>query len=378
MQLARRHEALYQIAAEIYGTDDLTASLRRLADTAPAVLGVDLCSVSLRVGPDQSKIVAITGNYANCAGETHAASESNAGRVWRTRAPLVIADGPNDASLNPAFRHRLHVGSVIYLPLIVGDGPPIGTMVLIRHAAGEFTAEQLDLANVLAARAAAAIHTATLHDAARRAADTQTMLLRELNHRVKNNLSSIVALLSMERPEMSAQSLAWVNRATDRINTMARTHELFVGGNDRVQLADLVQKLLPALALIKPGGADVRTDLDGVQCELDTQRAISLAMVLNELCWNALEHGTRPGGVLWIRARMVEQNSRLEVEIEDGGPSTAPSAAPASGAGVGLRLVEGLVRRELKGRLDIAGTASGGTLARVEMPVEICESPAIS
>jgi two-component sensor histidine kinase len=383
VQLAKRHEALYSIAAEIYGSEDLAASLRRLVDTAPAVLGVDLCSVSLRVGTDQSKIVAITGNYANCTGETHAGSESNAGRVWRTRAPLVIADGPNDASLNPTFRHRLHVGSVIYLPLIVGDGPPIGTMVLIRHEPGEFTAEQLDLANVLAARAAAAIHTATLHDVARRAADTQTMLLRELNHRVKNNLSSIVALLSMDRPAMSAESLAWINRLTDRVNTMSRTHELFVGGNDRVPLAELVQKLLPAFALIKPGGADVRTDLGGVHCDLDTQRAVSLAMVLNELCWNALEHGTRSGGTLWIRARSPEE-SRLELEVEDGGPGDRePDAAepvPRSNNpnGVGLRLVEGLVQRELKGRLSFSRTSAGGTLARIEIPVEICETPGIS
>ena len=77
---------------------------------------------------------------------------------------------------------------------------------------------------MLAARAAEAIQTARMHDAARRAAQTRQMLLRELNHRVKNNLASIVALLSIDRPEMPEQATAWLNRASERIvNGLWRT-----------------------------------------------------------------------------------------------------------------------------------------------------------
>jgi two-component sensor histidine kinase len=394
-EMARRHEALYQIATEIFRSADLDESLQRLADAAPAVIGVDLCLVSLRVGREDTRVAAITGNFANVRGERNTARNSNAGRVWAMKRPLVIEDGPNDPTLHPAYRHRLHVGSVMYLPLLGTDGEPIGTMVLIRHAPGAFRPEQVELAEVLAQRAAQAIETARLHDEARRAAQTHEMLLRELNHRVKNNLASIVGLLALDRPDMPADALAWLTRVSERVSTMARTHELFVGGTDRVELKELVAKLMPALSLIRPPGADIRTDLDGVEVELGTERAVALAMVLNELCWNALEHGTGQGGILWIRGYGLPDN-RLALEVEDDGRGEQPpgagsdppaageqAAAPRtvtapSGRGTGLRLVEGLVSRELRGRFVMRRTASGGMLARVEIPLEDGEAAGLS
>lgn len=394
-ELTRRHEALFQIATEIFRAPDLEASLQRMSDTAPVLLGVDLCVVSLRDGPDVARVAAVTGNYANCVGERTTVTNVNIGRVWQSKRPLVIEDAREDATLNPQFRYRMHVGAVMYLPLVGQDGEAIGAMTLVRHEPASFTPEQRELADLLAARAAVAIETSRLHDDARRAADAQAMLLRELNHRVKNNLASIVALLAMDRPPMPQDALAWVNRVGERIATMARTHELFVGGNDRVEVQDLVARLLPALTLIKPRGSDVQTDFIGPRVELDTERAVSLAMVLNELCWNGLEHGTPVDGVLRIRGNSTRAG-RLVLEVEDqgchgdiagehgfGGHGDGVSAADgsghefavatataASGRGTGLRLVEGLVSRELRGRFTVTRTVAGGTIARVEFPLE--------
>jgi two-component sensor histidine kinase len=393
-ELARRHEALYQIATEIFRGQDLEASLQRMADAAPGLLGLDLCLVSMREGAEHARVAALTGNFANCVGEVHSVRNTNFGRVWESKRPLVIEDGPNDHTLHPGYRHRLHVGSVMYLPLLGGDGEAIGAMMLVRHATGGFAPDLREMAVALAARAAVAIETARLHEGARRAAQTQAMLLRELNHRVKNNLASIVALLGMERPPMPADALAWVNRVSDRISTMARTHELFVGGADRVDLRELVGRLMPALSLIKPAGAEVRTELDGVRVELGTERAVSLAMVLNELCWNALEHGTGAHGVLCVRASPVGAG-RLVLEGVDGGgragngngdgvPGAGGNghggvgAAVGGGRGSGLRLVEGLVSRELRGRVAGERPGGGGTVARVEIPLEADEAPGVS
>lgn len=385
-ELTRRHEKLYQIATEIFRSADLEASLQRLADAAPAVLGVDLCVVSLRVGADETRIVAVTNNFANCRGERNRASTSNLGRVWTQRRPLIIEDGPNDPTLHPAYRHRLHVGSVIYLPLLGTERGPIGTMTLIRHKVGPFRPEQVELAEALAARASEAIETARLHEESRRAAQTHQMLLRELNHRVKNNLASIVALLAMDRPPMPPDAAAWVTRVSERIATMARTHELFVGGNDRVGLHELVNKLLPALSLIRPSGVEIRSDLDGVEVELGTERAVSLAMVLNELCWNALEHGMGENGVLQIRGYGTPGN-RLVIEVEDDGrgdgagmraAGETAAAVTSDGRGTGLRLVQGLVSRELRGRFAMERLATGGTRARIDIPLEEGEAGPVS
>jgi two-component sensor histidine kinase len=192
----------------------------------------------------------------------------------------------------------------------------------------------------------------------------------------------------MDRPALPADAAAWVNRVSERIATMARTHELFVGGNDRVPLRELVNKLLPALSLIRPAGVEIRADLNGLQVELGTERAVSLAMVLNELCWNALEHGMGENGVLQIRGYGVD-GQRLVIEVEDDGggrcqvadgtSGTAPAGGSvANGRGTGLRLVEGLVSRELRGRFVMERCAAGGTRARIEIPLAEGEAGGIS
>ena len=174
----------------------------------------------------------------------------------------------------------------------------------------------------------------------------------------------------MNRPEMPEEAREWLDRATQRIATMARTHELFVGGRERVRVDELVNKLLPALSLVKPPGVEVRTDVSEVGLMLDTEQAVSLAIVLNELCWNALEHGTGHTGVLEIRGR-EEEGGRLVLEIEDQGRDGSAEGGrfPFSDGerGTGLRLVEGLVSRELKGRFELRPAPRGGTVARLEV-----------
>jgi two-component sensor histidine kinase len=224
---------------------------------------------------------------------------------------------------------------------------------------------------VLAARAAEAIQTAKLHEGVRRAAQVRQLLLRELNHRVKNNLATIAALFSIDRPHMPREAQAWVNRLTERVATMARTHELFVGGTDRVDLRELVARLLPGLSVITPPGAQVKLDVPDLGVKLGTQRAVSLAMVLNELCWNALEHGTAENGTLHVRAASLEgRQLLLEVQDEGKGHNGDHSGDAENGRGVGLRLVRGLVSRELSGRLELTTSDAGGTTARIEIPLD--------
>ena len=262
----------------------------------------------------------------------------------------------------------------------------------------------------VAARAAVAIETARLHEEARRAAQAQAMLLRELNHRVKNNLAGIVGLLSANTPDLPPEAEQWLERATERIRMMARAHELFGGGMDRVSLAQLVNLMLPALSVIKPGGVEIRTDLDTVRVQLRTDRAVSLVMVLHELCYNAVVHGVADQGLVQIKARLNPTRDQVTIEVLDDGSasrtpalvestpvsgvqdghvpsssthtaaatfsgaaqghaSPSPSRPTSSGTGLGLNLVRGIVGRELKGRFHLTPRPEGGSVATVEFPL---------
>jgi two-component sensor histidine kinase len=325
---------------------------------------------------------------------------------------LVIEDARTHPGMHPVFQAQLDVGSVAYLPLLrTGGGEFMGTLVLIRHASGPFRPEQLNLAEMFTSRAAAAIENARLLDQTRRDAEAKTMLLRELNHRVKNNLASIITLLSLDEPELSIAARQWLDRAIDRIRTMARTHDLFSGGIDRVPLIELVEQIIPSLSVVKPLGVTVQSDTRSAEVMLRTDRAVSLAMVLHELCSNAIIHGTGATGTVTIRAalRRSEKGGNgnvagvVALEVIDEGRATVAAArrelaVATSGAvssrgeelaeagkflvervdsrrqrvgagGLGLMLVEGLVTRELGGTFSRTPREGGGSTALVEFPV---------
>lgn len=392
-RLQLQRERLTAITLAVYQASSLDESLKRLVDLAPNALEMDLCMVGLIDSNAQSvRVAAATSPYERMIGTEFDIAGRNSEKVLKSRQILVIEDGAADLSIHERLRAQVRVGSIVYSPLYQSDGSPLGLLVLIRHTAGPFSPEQLRMAEVFANRASGAIESARLYQQTRRDAETKAMLLRELNHRVKNNLAGIVGLLSA-RPRnlnLSTPAQLWLDGVIERISIMGRAHELFVGGPQMVGLSELIDQLLPTLSIVKPTGVRIMKDLDGVSLKLSTERAVALAMVLHELCRNAIAHGLGEHGTITIRARARDNDVSIEVADDGVGlnqrfkPEPAPVLAeiklPATHPagedhnarmGWGLRLVEGLVARELRGRFSMSssGDLARGTVARIDFPI---------
>ena len=391
-KLAAQRDALWSVNAAVYQAGTLHESLRRIVRLAPEALGGDVCAVDMVTAREgEIALAAITGEQppADLIGRPVDVSGMNAGTALRERRVLVIEDARSDRGIPEIYRERFDMGSIAYLPLLRVDGQPLGLLILIRHAAGGFDAAEIELARVFSTRAASAIENAQLLEQTRRDADTKAMLLRELNHRVKNNLAGIVALLSIGQPEMPPAAQRWLDRVTDRVRVMAGAHQLFVGDASSVQIGTLVERMLSSLAVARPSGVEMRVDLGPRDIELRTEQAISLAMALHELCYNAIVHGLDGHrGTVTLRTRSAGAG-RLAVDVIDEGRGSAPGprgdadAASANGGspdggheesngngtGIGLELVKGLVRRELRGVFSMARRPDGGTVATVEFPL---------
>jgi two-component sensor histidine kinase len=245
--------------------------------------------------------------------------------------------------------------------------------------------EQKRAADHLATLESLLLQQQRLNQQIRQDADAKAMLLRELNHRVKNNLAGIVGLLSAGVPELSEQAQEWLDRAIARIETLARAHELFVGTASELGLADLVSKTLAPIWAIKPAEVQITLDLSAVNDPLSTDQAVTLAMVIHELASNALQHGLGDHGKLCVRASRTRPGWVI-IEVIDDGTSTQESNemepirsaddAPATATlargirtGIGLQLVRGLVGRELHGTFSLREKPDGGTIATVEFPI---------
>lgn len=385
-RLLGKLKELYEMNTRIQSAGTFREAVQMIADLSPRSLEVDCTIVALRdrdVAPGFVRVAAATrgtsveqfiGRDMPCC--IHCSQVLDSGKSLSV----------DSASDDPVLRATVLAswGSALFLPLVTSSSDPFGLLILMRKTPVPLSQEELRIAELFATRAAVVIENTRLFEQTRRDADAKAMLLRELNHRVKNNLAAIVGLLSAKPTDLSASAQRWIDRATQRIATMARTHDLFSGGINAVSVQELAQKALASVEAIKPPGVHIRTELQDVKAQLDTDRAVTLAMVLYELCCNALVHGMGESGQLVLRGKNVD-GERVAIEVIDSGSPTGSlatgkailrdendaSATKTNGEShrVGLSLVRGLVGRELHGRFDLRPNPSGGSTATVEFPI---------
>ena len=373
--LLLQQDALYEVAAAVYHAPGFEESARAVVDRAPAMLHVNGCSVLVCEDKGTTlRFVASSGEGAEAVvGRKIPVAGTHAEPLLRTGQMLVIEDATNDNMPPHDIFLARHVGSIVFLPLKRADRTAFGLLVLLCHRPGHFAEEQLRLFQVFTDRAEAALENSMLQEQTRRDARTQTILLRELHHRVNNNLAGIVALLTMNQPEMSDKAQRWIHRSIERIEAMARAHDLFTKGADRVRLAELVARVPESIAVLQPARVRIITDLDDEGITLATPRAVSLAMVLHELCSNALLHGVKDGGLVAIRSLCMDR--RISIQVCDDGVGFEPGkdgAEPpvARRGGLGLQLVRELVGRELQGNMHIESATGKGTTVSIAFPLD--------
>src|SRR6476620_382324 len=183
----------------------------------------------------------------------------------------------------------------------------------------------------------------------KRVEEHQRTLLAELDHRVKNALATVSAVVSHTR--QGSGSIADFAAALDgRIRSMATTHELLSSHRwHGVSLAELVRRELA------PYATRNNTEIGGPEVTLSARAAQVVSMVLHELATNGAKHGALsvPGGRIFVRwQRRVNGNADAPVVLEwqeTGGPAVrAPDAS-----GYGMEVIHDLIPYELGGRVDL-------------------------
>lgn len=209
----------------------------------------------------------------------------------------------------------------------------------------------------------------TIHDETeerRRARELKlkTDMLLELQHRVRNSLQTITALLRIQaRGAESAETRAALQEAVNRIMNVAAVHEFLFDPNERrVNLRALTERLVELSRPLVPPPLDIEFHVEGGDIFIDGQRATPAALVISELILNAVEHafGGQEKGNVWIRLSQV--GNQVKVEIQDDGQGAPQGFAPD----MGLALVNTLTRDGLQGDFSIVNDPQGGAIATVE------------
>jgi PAS domain S-box-containing protein len=186
--------------------------------------------------------------------------------------------------------------------------------------------------------------------------DEKEVLLKEVHHRVKNNLQIISSLLALQaRDNGDPQVRRMFEQSQGRIRSMALIHEqLYQSGElSRIDFLEYVRRLCSYLMECSDDlGARVALRLDVAAVPLPLNLAIPCGMILNELVSNALKHAFPAGRRGTVSIGFAAHDGQFRLSVRDDGVGTDPAAAPAKSGSLGLKVVDALVK-QLGGALTI-------------------------
>ena len=190
--------------------------------------------------------------------------------------------------------------------------------------------------------------------------------IREIHHRVKNNLQTVAALLRLQARRVSApQARTALEEAMRRVRAIALVHEtLSVADEDSVAFDEVVDRLMGIL--VEVTGAEDRVELrrTGSFGELSAALASPLVLVLAELVHNAVEHGFGETGRGTVEISAIRDGASLAVAVIDDGVGLPPGFDPARSDRLGLQIVRTLADADLHSAVEWKSRAgsSHGTM----------------
>jgi two-component sensor histidine kinase/putative methionine-R-sulfoxide reductase with GAF domain len=352
-------QTLQRVTAVVTSTLDLKRVLETIAEQAAMLGQADVVSM-YELGHDGETLTFLAGYEAGGVGPNVREE------VRREAVRRAMRASQSDNSGEPIFmadaRDADGAESVFCIPLRTAHGT-IGGICLHFDAGNAPSREQIDLMQSFCNTAAIAIEQARLYDDARRALSSTSALLQEMHHRVRNNLQTVAALLSMH--VRRAGDEAWappLKEAVNRIRSIAAVHDLLTREDIGITTVNEVAKLVTdeaAMTLVPPG-ATYLFRVQGEPAEVSSREATVLAILINELVANAVLHGLQGQRAGTVAVGIGNAQGQVTVRVEDSGRGFPPGFRADVDGGLGLQITQNLVTTDLRGTVSLETSPLGG------------------
>jgi len=357
--------AIREISRAIAEAQDLNDTLDLITRRTTEVMHVESCSIYL-YNPTHDKLVLAATTGLNKSGIGEFYLPHGAGLTgWAAEHRQVVA--VTNAFQDVRFYRILGSGeskfpSLMAMPLVSRDRV-IGAANVQTEARHDFSEDEIELFRFITELAATALEKAQLVHAA---------VVREMHHRVKNNLQTIAMLLRLQMDqEKKLAPHDILNETINRVLSIATVHEILSeAGVDKAGALDLIRRMSNTISnnMLNPA-ANITITVSGDNIELPSQRATSLALVANELLQNALEHGMagRTEGAITIK--LTGDKGRLRLTVADDGRGLPENFEMNAHLGLGLEIVRTSVVEDMGGTFQLGPNPRGvGTLAQITLP----------
>ncbi len=286
--------------------------------------------------------------------------ESPSGFALRTGKPVISNHLENEERFRTPELLAEHGIRRAMNVILQGDGSPYGVLEVDSRSEGEFSEHDIAFLQGAANILGMAIERQRNERQLRMALDRQQVLLNEINHRVKNSLQIVAAMLQLQANAADDDLIrAHLIEASGRVSAVGRAYErLSHDANvESINLGPYLQQVCADAV----GAYRCILDFDAAPgIELDPDRAISLALIVNELVTNAVKHALsdRSDGHIWVRLARRDENTAL-ISVRDNGVGLPAGFDLGKSRGLGMRIVGGLSKQlgaAISHRGDVDGT----------------------
>jgi two-component system, sensor histidine kinase PdtaS len=287
--------------------------------------------------------------------------ESIAGRAMVENKPIVVRDVQIDSEY---IGHDLAVEqglrSMICIPLTIQD-KPVGVISCYTDEVRDFPADEIKALETLSNQAALAIENAKLQ--------VRDTLMQEVHHRVKNNLQQVASLLRLQLRTANYKTLEEaLNDVLTRILAIAAVHDLLSRDDlDHVGIRSIADALVHTQqsSLIMPN-KQIEFLVRGDDIRLSMNQATQVALVMNELISNAIEHGFEVTHKGDIHVTIEEKDEDICLWVSNNGDKLPEGFDPSTSKSLGLQIVSSL-SRSMGGHFKITDVL-GWTVSEVIFP----------
>lgn len=336
-----RMGALSEVSRTISASPYLEEILQLLVNMTAQQFQYRVCTVRLLDEERQELVLRATQAQAKAYQRKRAIKfgESIAGRVIVEKQPIMV----RDVQVEPDYiGHDLAVEqglrSMICLPLLLQDRP-LGVLTCYTGEVRSFLPEEIAALETLAKQAAIAIEHARLQ--------VRSTLLQEMHHRVKNNLQQVASLLRLQMRHGQYKSLEQgLNDMLGRILAIAAVHELLSREDlDHVGLLTLAETLVAHQreSLVLPD-RKIQFLVRGDDVHLNTTQGTQVALILNELIQNAVEHGFKTTLEGEVHVTVENRDGEIRLWVSNNGDKLPEAFDIATAGQLGTQIVDNLAR----------------------------------
>ncbi len=285
------------------------------------------------------------------------------GRAARTGRTQLVLNTAADPDFLPCMDG---MQSELAIPIKMGD-TVFGVLDVESKQLAAFDDADVIALEAMAGQLGVILENARLYRQAKADAETKAVLLREVNHRVKNNLAVIIGLLYLEqRRQTDPHTVTMLEDLTNRVRGMATAHELLSASVwQPISLETLVKETIQNVTQSMHPSMFVRVQVSPSPVKVVAEQAANFALMINELATNAIKYAVSESPVLTIDVSITAEDGMITLVFKDNGPGYGTAAHAENRLGTGLDLVTTIVRK-LGGTVSLSDNS--GAMAVLHVP----------